>query len=172
MAVTTTTSLAAGLTASAASGAMAADAQYKAGRSQKRAAMTEAAMTEQAARQADMEAREQIARTRAEQRRFRGAQRAAYAAGGVVTTTGSPIDILGRTAALQELQIQDMARKASTEYTGGFARARQIRVGGKAALSGAKRASTGTLVGTAANVATGVAGGFDAGIFGAGKSLI
>lgn len=131
-----------------ASGAMQADATYRAGRAEARAAMTEAAMVEAATRQADMERREQIRRTRAAQRRFSGEQRAATAASGVVGTVGSPLDILGRTAALQELEIQDMAREASTAYSSGFAKAAQIRVAGKAALSGAKRASYGQLLST------------------------
>lgn len=136
------------------SGVAKADAQYKAGRSQKRQAFTEAQMVEQATIQADNEARQQIARLRRDQRSFTGEQRARMAGAGVVSTVGSPMDILGRTAALQELQIQDMARTASTAYSSGFAKARQIRVAGKAALSGAKRAALGTQLSTAANLAS------------------
>ena len=132
-------------------GAAKADAQYKEGRSVKRQSMTEAEMVEQATRQADMEARAQISRLRTDQRSFTGMQRAAIAGAGVVGTVGSPMDILGRTAAIQELQIQDMARAASTQYSAGFAKARQIRVAGKSALKGAKRAALGTQLSTAAS---------------------
>lgn len=174
MAVTTTALLVGGLVASAAAGAAKSDAQYKAGRSQKRQAMTEAQMVEQATLQADLEAREQIRRTRIENRRFTGAQRAAIAGAGVVGTTGSPIDILGRTAALQELQIQDQARRASTAYSAGFARAAQVRVAGKSALKGGKLASYGTIASTAASTALGVYSGIDSGAlkFGSQRSLI
>lgn len=163
-----------GLAATAAAGAMKADAQYKAGRQQKRQALTEADMVEIATQQADIEARENIRRTRVEQRSFTGAQRAAVASSGVVGTTGSPMDILGRTAALQELQIQDQARQASAEYSAGFAKAKQIRVAGKSALKGAKRASVGTLISTAASVATSAYGAYDTGAlkFGSQRSLV
>src|SRR5690606_21265269 len=125
----------AGTALSVGSGLAQADATYRAGRQQARDAEIEAQLTEAATRQADREAREQIRRQRIADRTFRGRQRAAIAAGGVVTSTGSPIDILGRTAALQELAIQDQARAAATQYTRGLAQARQIRVGGRAALS-------------------------------------
>lgn len=139
-------------------GATKASAQYKEGRGVKRQAMTEAEMVEQATLQADLEAREQIRRTRMDQRAFVGSQRAAIAGAGVVGTTGSPMDILGRTAALQELQIQDQARAASTAYSAGYARAKQIRVAGKSALSGSKRAAMGTQLSTAASAFSGYTG--------------
>lgn len=149
----------------AGAGLMGADATYRAGRAEKRQAFTQADMEEQATRQADMEAREQIRRARIDQRREAGATRAAFAGSGVVGTVGSPIDILGRQAALQELHIQDMARAASTAYSSGFARAKQLRVSGKAALAGAKRASYGQLLSTGANVAGTTVSNIDKGIF-------
>lgn len=155
----------AGTALKAGAGLLKADATYRAGREEKRQAMTEAAMTEAATRQADMEAREEIARTRIEHRRFTGSQRATLASSGVVGTTGSPADILARTAALQELQIQDMARSASTAYSAGYARAKQIRVAGKAALAGAKRSSYGQIIGATAGAAADVYGGIKEGVF-------
>lgn len=130
------------------SGIAQANAQRKAGQAAQEQATTAAAQQEAAAEQARLEANEQIARTRMEQRRYRGAQRAALAASGIVATGGSAMEILGRTAALQELEIQDMARRRSAEYGAGYAQAREIRVAGRAAETGARRAATGTILGT------------------------
>lgn len=143
-----------------------AKATKKAGQAQQEAAMSDAAMVEEATRQADAEAREQIRRQRIADRSFRGSQRAAIAGAGVVGTMGSPLDILGRTAALQELHVQDMARAASSAYSQGFSRARTIRLGGAAAASGARSAAAGQLIATGAQTATGIATAIDRGYFG------
>lgn len=133
---------------------MKANAQYKAGRAEKRAHYLAATQQEIATEQADLENREQIRRTRMVQERFRGAQLGRIAGAGVVASAGSPLDLMAETAALQELEIQDQARAASTAYTRGYAQAEATRLAGKRALAGAKRASTATYIDTAASIAS------------------
>jgi hypothetical protein len=116
--------------------------QAKAGKAAKRAAQINANYEEAETEQADLEAKEQISRQRWGHRVFRGAQRAAVAGAGVVGTTGSPLDAMAETAAMQELQIQDMARTRQAAKKAGYARAAVIRAGGQAS----QRAMTGQAI--------------------------
>jgi hypothetical protein len=127
------------------------DASRTAGKKSARNAAIQAGQTEAEARQADREAREQINRMRTRHKEERGRITAAYAGSGVVSSTGSPLNTLGEAAARQELETQDAARKASTEYTRRFGEARQLRVGGKAALSGANARAAGSLLNAGAS---------------------
>lgn len=104
----------------------------KAGKGAEKAAKINAAYEVAETEQADMEAKAQIARQRWANRMFRGSQRAAIAGAGVVGTTGSALDAQAEAAAMQELQIQDMARTRETSRKAGYARAQVIRAGGTA----------------------------------------
>ena len=77
-----------------------------------RTAKYNAKVQENAAIQEDMEMREQISRTRRENKRLLASQRAGVAASGI-EMTGSPLEVLGANAANLELRAQDMARQST-----------------------------------------------------------
>lgn len=92
-----------------------------------------AALAEQDALQVEMDARENIVRKRAENKRYQGAQRARFAKAGV-TEEGSPLEVMAETAALLEMDAQEINRQASIN-------AARIRSGGAETLRQGKFAS-------------------------------
>lgn len=106
-----------------------------------------------AADQADLEAREQIARIRAQNREQISARRASIASSGVVGFTGSPLAILGEEAGRLELAAQDRARAAELTRRRGFADAAMTRLEGKLAKRGANLAAAGTILSTVGKTA-------------------
>jgi hypothetical protein len=107
---------------------------------------------ENAAIQADMEARENIARERAQNRRFMSSQRAALAKSGI-TEAGSPLEVLGETAGQLELQAQDQVRAAASRKALGLSQSANTLVEGEAQSKGYKMAATGTLLSGVAQAA-------------------
>ena len=55
-------------------------------------------------------------RQREEQARLRASQRALYAKSGSAMTAGSPLAVLGETAATQQIESSDLRRQGATEY--------------------------------------------------------
>jgi hypothetical protein len=108
---------------------------------------------ENATIQADMEAREQIARERARNKRILGAQRAAIGKSGVMEA-GSPLEVLGETAGILELGIQDEARAAESRRRLGLSTAANELYMGNAQAKGYQIAATGTLISGAASIAS------------------
>lgn len=107
---------------------------------------------ENAAIQADMDARENIARERAKNRRFMSSQRAAIAKSGI-TEAGSPLEVLGETAGELELSAQDAARAAAQRRALGLSQSANTLVEGEAQAKGYDLASTGTLISGVAQAA-------------------
>lgn len=135
------------------SGIKQARAERKAARQTQAAADINAALLEAEADQADLEARENIGRIRAEGRRFLGRQRADIAASGVVGSEGSPLDAIIETAGAIELRALDQARAARASKAQSYARADETRRTGKLQAAGLRARSTGTLLSTAAQTA-------------------
>jgi hypothetical protein len=118
----------------------------------KNTAQYNAKRDENATIQADMEAREQIARDRAKNKRLMGAQRAAIGASGV-QEAGSPLEVLGETAGMLELGIQDESRAAESRRRLGLSTAANDLYVGQSQAKGYELASTGTLISGAASIA-------------------
>lgn len=141
-------------------------AEKKVGRQTREAADINAALAEAEADQADLESRENIARTRREGRRFLGRQRAAVASSGVVGSTGSPLDAIIETAGAIELAAIDEARAARARKRQAYARADETRRTGNLQAAGLRAQSTGTLLSTAATTAGTAIQFREAGLFG------
>lgn len=124
-----------------------------------------ARVKEAEAAQVDAESREQIRRDRAAARRFASSQRARYAASGVLTSLGSPLEVLAYDAGQMELQSLERARAAEAYRRRGKAEAVGIRMEGASAAKGYRRAATGSLLSGAARIAGGASGFYNQGAF-------
>lgn len=111
-----------------------------------------AKVQENEAIQQDMEMREQIARTRHENKRLLASQRAGVAASGI-ELTGSPLEVLGANAANLELRAQDMARQATLGVMRGKAQAKATIWEGKQTAAGIRTQAAGTLLSDAGKLA-------------------
>lgn len=116
-----------------------------------RVAEYNAKVQENAAIQQDMEMREQISRTRRENKRLLASQRAGVAASGI-ELTGSPLEVLGANAANLELQAQDMARQATLGVMQGQAQSRATIWEGKQQAAGIRMGAAGTLLSDAGRI--------------------
>lgn len=116
-----------------------------------RVAEYNAKVQENAAIQQDMEMREQISRTRRENKRLLASQRAGVAASGI-ELTGSPLEVLGANAANLELQAQDMARQATLGVMQGQAQSRATIWEGKQQAAGIRTGAAGTLLSDAGRI--------------------
>ena len=116
-----------------------------------RVAKYNAKVQENAAIQEDMEMREQISRTRSENKRLLASQRAGTAASGI-ELTGSPLEILGANAASLELKNQDMGRAASLGLMRGKAQAKATIWEGKMTAAGIRTQAAGTLLSDAGKI--------------------
>lgn len=103
--------------------------------------------------QAEMESRENSNRSRRANRLFMASQRASLAKMGIVESSGSPLEVLGETAATLELQMQDEKRAAESRRRLGFAGAAQTRVEGQAQATAYGLGARATLWQTGAQVA-------------------
>lgn len=109
----------------------------------KQTAAYNAKVQENEAIQQDMEMREQISRTRRENKRLLASQRAGVAASGI-ELSGSPLEVLGANAANLELRAQDMARQATLGVMRGKAQAKATIWEGNQTAAGIKTAAYGT----------------------------
>lgn len=130
--------------------------QYKGSMDQAKATKQVAAYNaktqENEAIQQDMEMREQISRTRRENKRILASQRAGVAASGI-ELSGSPLEILGANAANLELQNQDMARRGALGVMRGKAQGKATIWEGKSTARGIKTAAYGTALSDAGKIA-------------------
>ena len=117
----------------------------------KQVAAYNAKVQENEAIQQDMEMREQISRTRRENKRLLASQRAGVAASGI-EMTGSPLEVLGANAANLELQAQDMARQATLGLMSGKAQAKATIWEGKQTAAGIRTQAAGTLLSDAGRI--------------------
>jgi hypothetical protein len=132
-----------------------------------RAAEYNAQLQEQQALQTEMDSRESIRRRRVENARFQSTQRARFAKAGV-TEEGSPLAVMAETAALLELDAQEMNRQAQierarlqsgaaeTRRTGLFQSSQFTKQAGFERMYGSKQASAYKL-GAASTLLSGVA---------------
>lgn len=129
--------------------------QYKASMDQvkatKQVAAYNAKTQENEAIQQDMEMREQISRTRRENKRILASQRAGLASSGI-ELSGSPLEILGANAANLELQAQDMGRSATLGVMRGKAQAKATVWEGNMTAKGIKTAAYGTALSDAGKI--------------------
>ena len=126
--------------------AVSAFGQYQAGQAQKAAANYNARVQEAQAIQQDMENRENIRRERKAGQGFLSSQRQKLGASGVVIQTGSPLEVLGRTAGELELRAQDAARAGRSNLQYGLSQAQMTKWEGKQAATAATLGSAGTLL--------------------------
>lgn len=128
-------------------------AQRQAGDIARDTAEYNAKVQENAAIQADLEAREQVYRQRQEARRIIGGQRAVFAGAGVVGTTGSPLEVMALNAGRLELEALETSRRARLARERGFAEAAMTRRKGALARVASRREAMGSLLSNTANLA-------------------
>ena len=110
------------------------------------------------------EANEAARRQREEDARLRAAQRAAYGKSGAAMTSGSPLAVLGDTAANQELGIQDIHRTGARAYSRRTAQAQNYLYQGRVAGNSVSRGQLiGSLGGSIAGGLSGVGGAISGG---------
>ena len=118
-------------------GGVQAYSQYQQGQMAEAVAKYNADVSEMEAQQADMEAREEIARMRARNKELLSERRADIGASGVVGFSGSPLAVLGEEAGRLELQALDTARASELNLRRGYSQGRLSRMEGAAASKGA-----------------------------------
>ena len=126
--------------------AVSAYGQYQSGQAQKSAANYNARVQEIQAIQQDMENRENIRRERKSGQGLLSSQRQKLGASGVVIQTGSPLEVLGRTAGELELRAQDAARAGRSNLQYGLSQAQMTKWEGKQAATAATLGATGTIL--------------------------
>jgi hypothetical protein len=126
--------------------AVSAYGQYQSGQAQKAAANYNARVQEAQAIQQDMENRENIRRERKAGQGLLSSQRQKLGASGVVIQTGSPLEVLGRTAGELELRAQDAARAGRSNLQYGLSQAQMTKWEGKQAATAATLGAAGTLL--------------------------
>ena len=126
--------------------AVSAYGQYQSGQAQKAAANYNARVQEAQAIQQDMENRENIRRERKSGQGLLSSQRQKLGASGVVIQTGSPLEVLGRTAGELELRAQDAARAGRSNLQYGLSQAQMTKWEGKQAAKAATIGASGTLL--------------------------
>ena len=140
------------LAVSAAGAAMSYKASVDQAKATKQVAAYNAKVQENEAIQQDMEMREQINRTRRENKRLLASQRAGVAASGI-EMTGSPLEVLGANAANLELRAQDMARQSTLGVMRGQTQAKATIWEGKQTAAGIRTQAAGTLLSDAGRIA-------------------
>ena len=133
------------LAVSAAGAAMSYKASVDQAKATERTAKYNAKVQENEAIQQDMEMREQISRTRRENKRLLASQRAGVAASGI-EMTGSPLEVLGANAANLELRAQDMARQSTLGVMRGQTQAKATIWEGNQQAKGIRTQAAGTLL--------------------------
>jgi len=130
--------------------------QYRAAQKSAEAAETvadyNAKILQDQAINAQLEAAEQSRRDRVLARKFLGAQRAQYAGAGVLMA-GSPLEVLGETAGLLELEIQDRTRKAEMDRRLAMSKSAMTRWEGAQLASGYRKQGVASILSTASNLA-------------------
>ena len=99
----------------------------------------------------EKEASANAARQLEEDRRLRAHQRALYGASGAALATGSPLAVLGQTAADQQLQVADIMRGGSLAYRKGQSDSQNSLY--RAKVAAGSRPSTAALAGSLMSIA-------------------
>lgn len=159
----------AALVVSAAGAYMSYDAAQEQAKATKATAAYNAKVQENEAIQADMEAREEIARTRRQNKRLLAEQRASVAGSGVAMA-GSPLEVLGDNAAMYELNALDQARAATAGVLQGKSAAKATRWQGDMEAKGIRRSANAQLVSDTGRLAGQYYNYSQAGAFKAGKN--
>lgn len=153
MAVATSTALAiASVTATVASVGISVYGAQQQKKTAKRTAEFNAKVAENEAIRVDQETRESIRRQRTENKRLKARQRAKIASSGVLET-GTPLEVMGETAANLELGLLDQARAGKTRQSQLISQAGLIRAGGRAQADAANIQAGATLLNGASSIA-------------------
>lgn len=97
-------------------------------------------------------------RQREEQARLRASQRALYAKSGASMTAGSPLAVLGETAATQQIESSDLRRQGATEYNRRISAANSYAYQAQIARKSVNRNSMWTSIGSSLAEGIGNAG--------------
>lgn len=93
-------------------------------------------------------------RQRDEQARFRAAQRALYGKSGAAMTAGSPLAVLGETAATHQIESSDLRRQGAAEYNRHMAQKQNLIFQGNVAKKSVNRNSM--YLGIGSSLASGI----------------
>lgn len=132
-------------------GAYTADAQKKAGQAQEEQSQENAKAADTAARNTTLSAQVEEDRRRQQTRQMLASQRTALAANNVDMSTGTPMEILGDTAAIGEQDALTIRANAARQAWGYQVEANNERNAGRMAKVGGQNAATGTYLTTAAS---------------------
>lgn len=127
-----------------------------------------AKVQENQAIQASMESQEQARRQKAINAKLLGTQRTGFASSGVVSSVGSPLEVLGETAGMIELEYLDANRAAERARSAGMARGAMTRFEGASTARGYKNQSYGTILSGASSLLSSYGGMKNAGVFAGG----
>ena len=128
--------------------------QQQAAKTQERAAEYNNQIAENEARHRELETAEQVKRQRLKDKREMATLRNNLAAGGTLTTEGTPLAILGESAAFMDLAIQDAVRESTIEAASIRAQGQMGLWNAKQARSAARISSIGTALGGISSAAT------------------
>ena len=143
------------LALSAVAGGVSAYSSYQQGQTADAVGRYNARLTENAATQADLEAREEIRRMRVRNRELLAQRRAQVGASGIVGFAGSPLAVLGDMAGRLELDALEQARQSESNMRRARDEASMQRKEGSLARKGAVLGAAGTLLSTAGKTAGG-----------------
>lgn len=136
MAVATSTAIAyAALAATAVGAGVQAYGQYQQGKTARKVGEFNAKVAENQAIQADMDARENMRRKRAENKRALSMQRARFAKSGVAIGTGTPLEVQAETAGLLEMEALEIGRQGEIRKNTLLSQGKLERAAGRSAYS-------------------------------------
>lgn len=139
--------------ASFASAAVNAYGQREAGDQAQRQAEYNAKVSEAEAIQKQLETTENYRRLKTQAKSFSSRQKVQYAKGGVVSNTGSPLEVMSETVGLMELEAQEMARQGRAQVSRLKTGAKLTRLEGINQRDAAYAQSNATLFSGAVNAA-------------------
>lgn|SRR5512136_108710 len=138
---------------SLASAYMQSQAENEAGQTANQIGEYNASVDEADAIQLELDSLESVKRMRAEGRKFVGSQRAAYAKGGVVVDTGSPLEVMAETEGMLKLQELDAERQTRQQAAKLRRQAQVSRVYGAKELKASQTSSAASLLAGVGNAA-------------------
>lgn len=131
--------------ASVAMTAYQASQQKEAGKQAQAAANYNAQLAEAEAIQRQLETTENYRRMKLEGAALTSRQRMQYAKGGVVSNTGTPLEVMSETVGILELQAQEAARLGRAEQARLKSEATLLRLGGQQARQASNYQAIGTI---------------------------
>ena len=127
-------------------------------------------LEEREAAAAEAEMRENARRQREESERLKSSQRAAFGKSGALMTAGSPLAVLGETAADEELKVQDLHYQSYRQQERHLIAAQGYK--GEATIAGINARNAKNSIPGAGNLAGNLAGSFGSGLANIGGSLV